>query len=170
MASIDFDDPLVFPSHSGVTGELLYCYYGVDDWERPTAFTVRLQLAIHRRKDGKLVLEDVARFDHNGHSAFEWNPETGDGFHIDVYPNGEKEKVWLATPPTGVDYDALTERCPPSERIHATMEYCRDIFVDGSNRAYLFKVYRGDLEEFDPRELGLTPPSSIVQSTERLSD
>lgn len=169
MADIDFDDPLVFPSHSGVTGELLYCYYGVDDWERPTAFTVRLQLAIHRREDGKLVLEDVARFDHNGHSAFEWNPETEDGFHIDVYPEGEKKKVWLATPPTGVDYDALTERYPPSERIHATMEYCRGVFVNESNRAYLFEVYQGGIEKFDPREIGLTPQSSIVQSTERLS-
>lgn len=169
MVGIEFDDPLVFPAHAGVTGKFLYCYFGVDDWECPTAFTVRLQLAIHRREDGKLVLEDVARFDHNGHSAFEWNPETGDGFHIDVYPNGKKEKFWLETPPASVDYDALTERYPPSERVHATMEYCRDVFVDESSRMYLVEVYRGNVEGFDPREIGLTPQSSIVQSTERLS-
>lgn len=169
MADIDFDDPLIFPSNSGITDELLYCYYGVDDWRRPAAFTVRLQRAVHRREDGKLVLEDVARFDHNGHSAFEWNSSTGDGFHIDVYREGKKEKVWLATPPAAVDYDALTERYPPSERVHATMEYCRDVFTDESNRAYLLKVSRGEIVDFDPREIGLVPQSSTVQSTESLS-
>ncbi|WP_276299828.1 hypothetical protein [Halorussus lipolyticus] len=167
MSDIDFDDPLVFPSHSGETEELLYCYYGVDNWKRPTKFTVRLQQASHRREDGKLVLKDVARFDHNGHSAFEWNPATGDGFHIDVYPNGEKEKVWLATPPAGVNYDVLNERYPPSERIHATMEYCRDVFVDDSNRAYLLQVRQGQVE-FEHHKVGLAPPSSIVESSERL--
>ncbi|WP_132059084.1 hypothetical protein [Halorussus amylolyticus] len=151
-----------------MTEELLYCYYGVDDWKRPTAFTVRLQRGVHR-EDGKLILEDVARFDHNGHSAFEWNPATDDGFHIDVYPDGQKEKIWLTTPPTGVDYEALSERYPPSERIYATMEYCRDIFTDEHNRAYLFEVYRGNIEEFDPQEIGLSPPPSIVQSSESLS-
>lgn len=169
MTDIEFDDPLVFSADSGATDELFYCYYGVDDWKRPTAFTVRLQRANHRREDGRLVLQDVARFDHNGHSAFEWNPETGDGFHIDVYPDGAQQKVWLATPPAGVDYDALTERYPPSERIHATMEYCRDIFRRESNRAYLLAVYRGDVETFVPQEIGLTPPSSTVRPTERLS-
>lgn len=162
MVDIAFDDPRVFPSTAGTADELLYCYYGVDDWDRPTAFTVRLQRAAYQRDDGTLVLEDVARFDHNGHSAFEWNPAAGDGFHIDVYPNGEKEKVWLATPPAGVDYEALTERYPPSERIHATMEYCRDVFEDGARRAYLLEVHRGGVAEFDPREIGLRPPSSIV--------
>lgn len=169
MVAVDFDDPQVFPSSAGTTDELLYCYYGVDDWKRPTAFTVRLQRAIHRREDGKLVLEDVARFDHNGHSAFEWDPSTGDGFHIDVYPNGEKEKIWLTTPPADVDYEALSERYPPSERIHATMEYCRDVFTDAFNRAYLLDVYLGDILEFDPQEIGLTPPSPIVRSSESLS-
>lgn len=160
MPDIDFDEPLVFRSHSDRTEELLYCYYGVDDWECPTAFTVRLQRAVHRNEDGKIALEDVARFDHNGHSAFEWNPSAGDGFHIDVYPHGEKEKYWLATPPRGVDYDALTERFPPSERIYATMEYCRSIFEDESNRAYLLEVSMGRVSQFDPREIGLTPESS----------
>lgn len=169
MSDIDFDDPLVFPTDTGTTDELFYCYYGVDDWERPTAFTVRLQRAGHRRDDGKLVLENIARFDHNGHSAFEWNPETGDGFHIDVYPNGEQRKVWLSTPPAGVDYEPLTERYPPSERVHATMEFCRDVFRQESNRTYLSSVYRGKIENFVPKEIGLTSPRSIVQSTKRLS-
>ena len=59
----------------------------MDDWRSPSEFVVRLDHVTYR--DGDERYDHVARFNHDGHSVFIWNPPD-DGFHIDFYPNGTK--------------------------------------------------------------------------------
>lgn len=141
MSYIDWAQPILLKVPDPPNGKAtLQGSFGKDNWQNPMKFTVRLDHVVFR-KEGE-EKQEVARFDHNGHSVFYWNPPQ-DGFHIDVFPNGRKQKSWLQTP-------------PPHSDLHDVFDYCRTHLHNQYNAEYLFRVYRGR-ENFDPRAIGLTP-------------
>ena len=142
MPMIDWAKPLAFQVSDPSGGKaMLQGLYGPDDWNSPSAFAVRLD-HVWFTDDGAEKWASVARFDHNGHDAFHWNPPR-DGFHIDVYQNGIRDKVWLQTP-------------PPHSTILDVIDYCKDRLYDRGHPEYLFEVYRGK-KSFRPGRLGLRP-------------
>ena len=141
MSNINWAKPIILKVPDLQGGQaVLRGAYGKDDWSTPAEFVVRLDHVV--LEDGEKEYESVARFDHDGHSVFIWNPPD-DGFHIDVYPSGTEDKHWLRTP-------------PPHSDLHDVFDYCRNHLYAQSNAEYLFEVYRG-AATFDPRRIGLRP-------------
>jgi hypothetical protein len=115
--------------------------FGMDDWSNPTMFVVRLDYV--EWSNGSWEHEPIARFDHDGHSVFKHNPPK-DGFHIDVYKNGKKNKIWLQTP-------------PPHTNIHDIFDYCRQKLYTKARANHLYQTWLGQIPNFSATQIGLNP-------------
>ena len=141
MSNINWANPVILKVPDPLDGSaILRGAYGMDDWRSPSEFVVRLDHVTC--EDGDERYDHVARFDHDGHSVFIWNPPD-DGFHIDFYPNGIKNKQWLQTP-------------PPHSGIRDVFDYCRGKLYGQPRAEHLFREYRG-VDQFKPRSIGLIP-------------